>query len=252
MWRWRRREDEERDTDRTGIQIGDEGNKVRKRRRESKRMMEASGYDTVLDAKCMSKLMKELRDLQTNGIDGVKVIVNEESLSDIQAEYTGPEGTPFEGGVFRMKLMLGPEYPNVAPKGRFITKIFHPNVSSTGDICVNVLKRDWKPDMGLWHIFTVIRCRLVEPNPESALNEEAGKLLLEGFDAFDEKARMMTEIHAMRSKVLTAAGGANALNSTEDSSKSGAVSAGVSPSKAGSKTHRMKSGIDKKRSLRRL
>ena len=207
-----------------------------------------AGQDGVvarLDPKIMTKVVKELRDLQQNKIDGIDVIVKEDNVLDIEAEYVGPEGTPFEGGVFRMKLILGQEYPNVAPKGRFLTKIFHPNVSSSGDICVNVLKRDWSPDMGLRHIFTVIRCLLVEPNPESALNEEAGKLLLEGFEAFAEKARMMTEIHATKAKVLTAAGGANALNATDDSTKNWLHKA--SPRKAAGRA-----GIDKKKSLRRL
>lgn len=34
------------------------------------------------------------------------------------------------------------------------------------------------------------------PNPESALNEAAGKLLLEDYDAFIDKAKEMTLIHA--------------------------------------------------------
>ncbi len=42
--------------------------------------------------------------------------------------------------------------------GYFLTKIFHPNVSKTGEICVNVLKRDWKSDLGLRHVLVIIRC----------------------------------------------------------------------------------------------
>lgn len=34
------------------------------------------------------------------------------------------------------------------------------------------------------------------PNAESALNEEAGKLLLEHYDDYFQRAKMMTEIHA--------------------------------------------------------
>ncbi len=41
-----------------------------------------------------------------------------------------------------------------------------------------------------------IKCLLIYPNPESALNEEAGKLLLEHYDDFSRHAKMMTEIHA--------------------------------------------------------
>ncbi len=49
--------------------------------------------------------------------------------------------------------------------GYFLTKIFHPNVSKPGEICVNVLKRDWKPDMGLRHVLVIVRCLLIEPFP---------------------------------------------------------------------------------------
>ena len=43
------------------------------------------------------------------------------------------------------------------PAGYFLTKIFHPNVSKSGEICVNVLKRDWKADLGLRHVLVFIR-----------------------------------------------------------------------------------------------
>ena len=46
-----------------------------------------------------------------------------------------------------------------------MTKIFHPNVSKPGEICVNVLKRDWKSDMGLRHVLVIVRCLLIEPFP---------------------------------------------------------------------------------------
>jgi ubiquitin-conjugating enzyme E2 S len=37
---------------------------------------------------------------------------------------------------------------------------------------------------------------MIYPNPESALNEEAGRLLLEHYDDYSSRARMMTTIHA--------------------------------------------------------
>ncbi|KDD72466.1 hypothetical protein H632_c3306p1 [Helicosporidium sp. ATCC 50920] len=109
--------------------------------------------------------------------------------------------------MFRMKLVLGPDFPEAPPKGYFLTRIFHPNISETGEICVNVLKRDWTASMGLRHVLTVIRCLLVEPNAESALNEEAGRLLLEGFEDFARKARLWTSIHAQAPGILTPATG---------------------------------------------
>ena len=46
------------------------------------------------------------------------------------------------------------------------------------------------------HVLTIVKCLLIHPNPESALNEEAGKLLLEQYDDYAKHARMMTDIHA--------------------------------------------------------
>jgi ubiquitin-conjugating enzyme E2 S len=81
-----------------------------------------------------------------------------------------------------------------------LTKIFHPNIRQpTGEICVNTLKKDWKPSHGLRHVLMVIRCLLIEPFPESALNEDAAKLMLEDYDEYFRRARMFTEIHAKAS-----------------------------------------------------
>lgn len=45
-------------------------------------------------------------------------------------------------------------------------------------------------------MFQTIKCLLIVPNAESALNEEAGKLLLEEYDHYFQRAQMITEIHA--------------------------------------------------------
>ena len=54
-----------------------------------------------------------------------------------------------------MKLVLGRDFPAAPPQGFFLTKIFHPNVAKNGAICVNTLKRDWKPEHGIKHILLV-------------------------------------------------------------------------------------------------
>lgn len=133
-------------------------------------------------------------------------------------------GTPYASGFFRVKLALGKDFPQGPPKAYFLTKIFHPNVAKNGEICVNTLKKDWKPDLGIQHIllvssgyitseaflftififcFQTVKCLLIVPNPESALNEEAGKLLLESHDEYAERAKMMTEIHAQVIMILS-------------------------------------------------
>jgi ubiquitin-conjugating enzyme E2 S len=148
----------------------------------------------------LKMVSKELVKLTKEPLDGIKVFTNDEDVSDIQASIEGPSGTPYEKGHFKMKLVLGKDFPASPPQGFFLTKIFHPNVSSNGAICVNTLKRDWKPDHGISHILLTIKCLLICPNPNSALNEEAGKLLQEEYDTYFERAKMITAIHAKSQK----------------------------------------------------
>ncbi|CAE7460990.1 UBE2S, partial [Symbiodinium microadriaticum] len=98
--------------------------------------------------------MLEIRDLTRRPPDGVEYVDNEDgnTLSEIHAIISGPEGTPFYGGKFRMKLVLSEDYPASPPRGYFLTRIYHPNIASNGDICVNTLKRDWTPEVTFKHI----------------------------------------------------------------------------------------------------
>lgn len=106
--------------------------------------------------KGQKQLIKELVELSsTKPCEGISVTFSEDNVYDVHAEIEGPTGTPYEGGSFRVKLVLGNDFPDCPPKGYFLTKTFHPNVSETGEICVNVLKKDWKPDLGLRHVLLV-------------------------------------------------------------------------------------------------
>jgi ubiquitin-conjugating enzyme E2 S len=68
----------------------------------------------------------ELNALKAQPHEGIDVLVNEEDLTDVQADILGPrnaylitsEGTPYEGGKFRVRLVVGADYPNSAPKGK--------------------------------------------------------------------------------------------------------------------------------------
>lgn len=175
--------------------------------------------------------MAEIRDLVRRPADGIEYLDNEDgdnSVSEIHAMITGPEGTPFHGGKFHMKLILSADYPASPPRGYFLTKIYHPNVASNGDICVNTLKRDWTPEVTFKHILQVIRCLLIVPFPESSLNDEAGKLFMEDYDDFARRARIMTEVHALDAGEGGKAGASSPSSSSCDGQKSGAASSSSS------------------------
>ncbi|CAA2983890.1 ubiquitin-conjugating enzyme E2 22-like [Olea europaea subsp. europaea] len=148
----------------------------------------------------IKQLARELKNLDETPPEGIKVAVNDDNFSAIFADIEGPAGTPYENGIFRMKLTLSHDFPQSPPKGYFLTKIFHPNIATNGEICVNALKKDWNPSLGLRHVLIVIRCLLIEPFPESALNEQAGKMLLENYEEYARHAKLYTGIHALKPK----------------------------------------------------
>ncbi|MCJ1385753.1 ubiquitin-conjugating enzyme E2 S [Xylographa soralifera] len=120
-----------------------------------------------------------------------------DDLTQLSILLTGPQGTPYAAGVWKLHLKIPHDYPKSAPKASFRTKMWHPNVEeSTGSVCVETLKRDWQPKLTLRDILMTISCLLIQPNPDSALNASAGKLLQEDYEAFSRQAKLMTSIHA--------------------------------------------------------
>lgn len=93
-----------------------------------------------------------------------------------------------------------------------------------------------------------MKCLLIVPNAESALNEEAGKLLLEHYDDYSSRAKMMTEIHAQAERTSKALKIDGAISDDGPLTKKHA-----SDSRAnGQDKRKEKLGKDKKRVLKRL
>lgn len=95
--------------------------------------------------------------IHSTAVSGVSPAAGDSSLlSTVTFYLLGPESTAYYGGAWKVKLKIPQDYPRQAPKAFFVTKIFHPNVQpSTGEVCVDTLKRDWSSDVDLSHIILV-------------------------------------------------------------------------------------------------
>jgi len=78
----------------------------------------------------------EAADLAASPFDWGSAEPIEGDLFKWRATVVGPEGTPYEGGVFNVSITVPTEYPFRPPEVLFTTKIYHPNVKTdTGEIC---------------------------------------------------------------------------------------------------------------------
>ena len=149
---------------------------------------------TPIDDDCQTakkRLRKDLKQLQSLTMqDGITASPRQESnLFEWQAFLTGPEQSAYEGGIYELHLTIPCHYPVQAPKVRFQTEIFHPNIYQTGEICLDILQDQWSEVLSIEKILLSVRSLLTEPNPNSPANIEAAILYKDHRKEFDQRVR---------------------------------------------------------------
>ena len=74
---------------------------------------------TTFPPRVIELIARQIKSLTKNCPEGIVFHPNDDELTDLEADIHGPTGTPYASGVFRIKLDLPEEFPNVPPKGYF-------------------------------------------------------------------------------------------------------------------------------------
>eukprot|EP01033_Poteriospumella_lacustris_P000483 gene480-323_t len=83
------------------------------------------------------------------------------------ATIVGPKDSFYDGYEFDLKIQIPSAYPMQPPVIKFVTKIFHPNVMyETGEICLDILKKEWSPAWNLQSACRAIVAILSDPAPD--------------------------------------------------------------------------------------
>lgn len=114
--------------------------------------------------------------------------VDSSDMHNIKGIIMGPEGTPYEGGIFKIELKMPEDYPFKPPTCKFKTKLFHPNVKN-GSICLDILKSEWSPALNISKLMLSICSLLSEPNPDDPLDTDAARLYKSDREAYNNTVR---------------------------------------------------------------
>mmetsp|Transcript_27283 Transcript_27283/g.30379 ORF Transcript_27283/g.30379 Transcript_27283/m.30379 type:complete len:178 (+) Transcript_27283:22-555(+) len=156
--------------------------------------------NTTSSAMAFKRLMNEYKELTENPPEGIIAgPITEDNFFEWEAFVAGPSDTPFEGGVFRAILRFPKDYPLYPPEMIFTSRMWHPNVYSSGKVCISILhapgddpllyeksSERWSPVQSIEKILISVMSMLAEPNDESPANIEAAKMWRDHREQFNK------------------------------------------------------------------
>ncbi|XP_035756897.1 ubiquitin-conjugating enzyme E2 N [Egretta garzetta] len=149
---------------------------------------------------CLKNVLSQVEETQrllAEPVPGIKAEPDESNARYFHVVIAGPQDSPFEGGTFKLELFLPEEYPMAAPKVRFMTKIYHPNVDKLGRICLDILKDKWSPALQIRTVLLSIQALLSAPNPDDPLANDVAEQWKTNEAQAIETARAWTRLYAM-------------------------------------------------------
>lgn len=114
---------------------------------------------------------------------------NPDDLMHFKLFLTPPEGI-YRGGRVSFTFSVNSNYPIEPPKIKCDQKIYHPNIDPQGNVCLNILREDWKPVLSLTSVLLGIQFLFLEPNPGDPLNKTAAQELVQEPAIFERHVRL--------------------------------------------------------------
>ncbi|GMJ00127.1 ubiquitin-conjugating enzyme 27 [Hibiscus trionum] len=150
-----------------------------------------------------ARVQKELQECgREKDTSGIRVSPKSDNLARLTGIIPGPLGTPYEGGSFEIDITLPDGYPFEPPKMKFVTKVWHPNISSqSGAICLDILKDQWSPALTLKTALLSVQALLSAPEPDDPQDAVVAQQYLREYQTFVGTARYWTESFAKASSL---------------------------------------------------
>ena len=105
--------------------------------------------------------------------------------------------TPFSLGTYQIGITIPSGYPFEPPKMKFLTKVWHPNISSqTGAICLDILKDQWSPALTIKTALLSLQALLCAPEPDDPQDAQVAQMYQRDPEQFKQTATFWTETYA--------------------------------------------------------
>ncbi|KAK2964841.1 putative Ubiquitin-conjugating enzyme E2 4 [Blattamonas nauphoetae] len=118
---------------------------------------------------------------------------NDSNVLKWDGHICGAVGTPYEGGTFKFDMDFPADFPIRAPKVTFKTKIYHPGFLPDGDMCLELLKKEWTPKTKIKDILDALYSLIASPSPDMTLNSAVSDQLKNTPAEFEKTAREWTK-----------------------------------------------------------
>nr|XP_004667783.2 ubiquitin/ISG15-conjugating enzyme E2 L6 [Jaculus jaculus] len=104
-----------------------------------------------------------------------------------------PDQPPYHLRAFSVCINFPKDYPLKPPTVRFTTKIYHPNVSEDGQVCMPLIsKENWKPHTKICQVLEALIILVNRPNLGEPVRMELADLLTQDPEKFKRKAEEFT------------------------------------------------------------
>ena len=100
------------------------------------------------------RIMKEFNQLKNSKcISIVKCEFINGDMNNWLVSFEGSPASPYEDGIFKVKVNLPENFPNGRPYLYFITKMFHQNINQSNGLVSLNLMYEWVPTRTIENVF---------------------------------------------------------------------------------------------------